>query len=176
MDATSAIALVVALGGWVLAAVTAWINYRSQTAATFFQALDWMSGGTQKRSIGIAAIEGAWHNRRFRRLSTPLVCSSCIYLLLRSRQRDSADELSNLRRMMALATGQARVRPGHRLHFQLLLDALRQRSTGPNTGLGLEIADEQIAQWRRQVASLAGLPEAVTPPTEAAAPPSEPPH
>src|ERR1041384_2755918 len=73
MDATSAIALVVALGGWILAAVTAWINYRAQTAATFFQALDWMPGGTQKRSIGIAAIEGAWHNRRFRHLNTPPV-------------------------------------------------------------------------------------------------------
>ena len=158
MDTTSVVALVVALGGWVLAAVTTWINYRTQTEATFYQALDWLSGGTQKRSIGIAAIEGSWRRARFRRLSLPLLCSSSVYLLLSSNQRDSPQELTNLRRMMALVTNVTRVPPDYRLHYQLLLEALNEKGAKSDISLGLDIAEEQVREWRHKVAALTGQP------------------
>lgn len=61
MNVTTAVTLVVALGGWVLAATTTWLTYKTKSDENYYRALDWMSGGTQKRNLGIAAIEGAWH-------------------------------------------------------------------------------------------------------------------
>jgi hypothetical protein len=51
VTAATVVALVVALGGWVLAGVIAWLNYRTKTEEIFLRALDWLSGGTQKRNM-----------------------------------------------------------------------------------------------------------------------------
>ena len=63
VNAATIVALVVALGGWVLAGTSTWLNYRTKTEENYYRTLDWLSGGTQKRNLGIAAVEGSWHLR-----------------------------------------------------------------------------------------------------------------
>ena len=77
----------------------------------FFQSLDWLSGGTQKRNLGIAAIEANWDRSRFRQLCVPLLINSAIYLIAESDQADSANELNNLYRMIRLLFSYKRLPP-----------------------------------------------------------------
>jgi hypothetical protein len=157
VNATNIVALVVALGGWALAATTAWLNYKTKTDENFYRALDWLSGGTQKRNLGVAAIEGSWHLRRVRRLSTPLLCSSAVYLLLRSKQDDSANELNNLYRIMEMIASVAKVQDRHEFHYRMLSDALDQK-LDPGFFGGLSVSDEKVASWQAKVAVLVENP------------------
>jgi len=147
VNAATIVALIVALGGWILAGASTWLNYKNQTEANFFRALDWLSGGIQKRSLGIAAVEGTWHLRRVRRLSTPVLCGSAIYLLLRSNEHESPSELNNLYRIMALITSVAKIRHEHEFHYQMLLGALSEK-LGPGFQGGLNVPAEKVAEWR----------------------------
>lgn len=63
VNAAIIVALVVALGGWVLACTTTWLNYKTKIEENYYRALDWLSGGMQKRNLGIAVVEGSWHLR-----------------------------------------------------------------------------------------------------------------
>ncbi|SFR16987.1 hypothetical protein SAMN04488564_104485 [Lentzea waywayandensis] len=151
MNVTTVVTLVVALGGWVLAATTTWLTYQSKSEENYFRALDWMSGGTQKRNLGIAVIEGSWHKRRIRRISTPLLCSSVIYLLLRSSQHDAAHELNNLRRMMHLLVDTAPRRREHDFHYRALLKALDEK-VDPEFRGGLLVPVDDVRGWRARLA------------------------
>jgi hypothetical protein len=54
--------LVAALGGWMVAGILAITNYLEhrgeQRQKVLLQALEYLTGGSQKRSVGIALIEG----------------------------------------------------------------------------------------------------------------------
>jgi hypothetical protein len=72
------------------------------------QATDLLTGGTQKRSAGIAII-ASFRIRLARRRATSwrtamtlLLCTQAIYLLEQSRDGDRPDELLNLRRIIEL--------------------------------------------------------------------------
>jgi hypothetical protein len=155
VDAATIVALVVGLGGWIAAGATTWLNYKAATEANFYRALDWLSGGTQKRNLGIAAIEGSWHARRVQRLSTPLLCSSAVYLLLRSMEADSASEVNNLYRIMQLLTARAKIRPVHEFHYGLLLSALDEKLE-PGFAGGLHVSPEKLGEWRSRMVAIAG--------------------
>lgn len=155
MDTATIVALVVGLGGWVAAGATTWLNYKTASEANFYRALDWLSGGTQKRNLGIAAIEGTWHTRRTRRLSTSLLCASSVYLLLRSGAGDSADEVNNLHRIMQMLIGRAKVERSQEFHYRLLLKALEEKLEPGFTG-GLKIPAETVGEWKSMVIAIVG--------------------
>jgi hypothetical protein len=78
---------------------------------TFFDSLHWFEGKTQKRSIGITALEAYRSEEdlpkdlkyaRYRDLSIPLLISQAIYLLASSGEDSREDELNNLRRITKL--------------------------------------------------------------------------
>ncbi|MEU4313889.1 hypothetical protein [Nocardia sp. NPDC024068] len=154
MDTTTIVALIVALGGWALAGVTAWLNYRTKVDETFFHALDWLSGGSQKRNLGIAVVESTWQRRRFRRISTPLLCNSAVYLLLRTESRDSPNELNNLRRIMHLLTAPKKIPREHQFHYETLLTALDERPGAQQNDRGLTIIPAtELASWKEALAT-----------------------
>ena len=66
----------------------------------FYKALDFLGGGSQKRNLGIGAIELYGTKTRHHALSVSLLIGSAIYLLKESTQKDAAHELNNLNRMM----------------------------------------------------------------------------
>ena len=102
------VALITLIG--TLAVLTWSIIDRSQSSfeERMSQATDFLTGGTQKRSAGIAIIsssrtrlakkrETAW-----RAAMASLLCTQAIYLLEQSGEGDRPDEVLNLRRIIEL--------------------------------------------------------------------------
>src|SRR5215471_3683243 len=86
--------------GFVGGMVTARVTYVQKSDELFFKALDFLGGGSQKRNLGIAAIELYWSNKRHRPVCVSLFIGSAIYLLIQSDQDNAAHELHNLDRIM----------------------------------------------------------------------------
>jgi hypothetical protein len=88
------------------ALVTALLAQRETKRSRAQEALNWMTGRSQRRNVGIAAIEASWQPRwrrkKFRRLVTPVLCGTALYLISASDQKDAPHELHNLDRVMAL--------------------------------------------------------------------------
>jgi hypothetical protein len=98
----------VALAGLAFATIVQISSDRRQrmqkTDELFLKALDFLGGGSQKRNLGISAIELYWADTRHKALVISLLIGSVIYLLSESGQKDAAHELYNLHRMMRLIT------------------------------------------------------------------------
>ncbi|VVB97551.1 Uncharacterised protein [uncultured archaeon] len=154
MTISEIITLIVALGGWGLAAFIAWLNYRQKSDEIFYHALDWLSGKSQRRNLGIAAIEAYWENNRFRDMSISLLINSAIYLILESHQEDAEHELNNLSRMMNLVLNVKQVSKRHRFHYNSLYDALKKAKSREKQEKGLVIPGEKLDEWSRRLETL----------------------
>ena len=80
-------AVIAGLVGILVGLIAAGIQYRTKSDELFYKALDFLDGGTQRRNLGIAAIELSWNHRRFRPIATALLIGSALYLLLESEQK-----------------------------------------------------------------------------------------
>ena len=72
--------LLAAIVGFVGGLIAARATYQQKSDELFFKALDFLGGGSQKRNLGIAAIELYWSNKRHRAVSV-----SHVNFLTRSR-------------------------------------------------------------------------------------------
>jgi hypothetical protein len=116
----------VGLAGILATALLAYLGYCERQASRMedrlFDALSWFEGGTQKRSIGIAVVEGYWSKLpAYRGTLIPLLANQAIYLLSES-DTGTDHERNNLERMMRLIlreTTSLRADYGH-LHTELL--------------------------------------------------------
>jgi|GEM_PF-2637647 len=160
----------VALAGLAFATIVQISSDRRQrmqrTDELFLKALDFLGGGSQKRNLGISAIELYWADTRHKALVISLLIGSAIYLLSESEQKDAAHEQYNLRRMMRLITA---VEPGNlseslRGDYEVLQKVLEQkiesigsarRQGGEKekaSGLFVESAD--LEKWKSDVTAL----------------------
>jgi hypothetical protein len=83
--------------GIVLGAVTtAAFSHRRermlQENKIFFESLEWLTKGRQRRNVGIAAIAAFQKNKRLRTFSIPLLIGTAIYLLRESSKDEKADK------------------------------------------------------------------------------------
>src|SRR5947199_8633766 len=98
---------VIAGGGWLVAIVTLVLGYLERHQAReeerLGRTLDYFDGGSQRRSIGIALIEGLWlNNSRHHDVSVPLIANQIVYLLLSTDSVDAHKERNLVRLMMIL--------------------------------------------------------------------------
>jgi hypothetical protein len=98
---------ILASGGWLVAIVALVIGYRERKQGReeerLGQTLDYFGGGSQKRSIGIALIEGIWVNKpRHHDVIVPLVANQIVYLLLSTESVDAHNERNLVRLFMIL--------------------------------------------------------------------------
>ena len=100
------IALVAAVGGWIVAIVTLAFGYLERKASReedlLGKTLAYFDGGSQRRSIGISLLEGIW----IRKPATypvivPLITNQIVYLLHSTESRD-AHNVRNLVRLVLL--------------------------------------------------------------------------
>ncbi len=132
-------------------------TYQQKSDELFFKALDFLGGGSQKRNLGIAAIELYWSNKRHRPISVSLLIGSAIYLLLESGQENAAHELHNLDRIMTrLSQKESRLFTS-RSQYNRLLTAVRAARDPNKSGGGLVVPDSQLAAWESVLLSLVGL-------------------
>lgn len=144
-----------ALIGFVGGLVAARAVYLQKADELFFKALDFLGGGSQKRNLGIAAIELYWSNKRHRPVSVSLLIGSALYLLSESKQEDAAHELHNLDRIMThLLRRESRDATSRRQYERLLVAIKAARKPGRTTGL--EVPEDQLAAWEKDVGQLVG--------------------
>jgi hypothetical protein len=96
---------ILASGGWVVAIVTLLIGYRERTQAReeerLAQTLEYFGGGSQRRSIGIALLEGLWLNKpQTHDVIVPLIANQIVYLLLSTDSVDAHNERNLVRLFM----------------------------------------------------------------------------
>ena len=146
-DATGAIiaALIGFIGGLIVAAYT----FRQKSEELFLTGLQFLEGGSQKRNLGIAAMELSWTNKRYRRIITSIFVGVASYLLLESKQEDAAHELKNLDRVMKILTspkGRRNLNSDHESR-ETLINALEKKKKCPMKDPGLWIPSEKIDNW-----------------------------
>ncbi|CAM5539900.1 hypothetical protein SAFG77S_06355 [Streptomyces afghaniensis] len=120
------------------------LNRRQKVDELFFAALNFLGGGSQRRNLGISAIELYWKGKRHQKLCTSLLTGSAIYLLRQSSQRTAAHEAFNLHRIMELLLQRP---PSHdsRLSYKSLLKSVQEKRAGKQGGV--EVADAELAKW-----------------------------
>lgn len=111
------IVALVTLAGTLIVLIWNFID-RSQSAFDdrMSQATELLTGRTQRRSAGIAIIEGSKNRLRKRRAwrtaMVGLLCTQAIYLLEWSEQGRRSDEILNLKRIMRLLIDLKDISPG----------------------------------------------------------------
>jgi len=144
-----------ALVGFVGGLVAARATYLQKADELFFKALDFLGGGSQKRNLGIAAIELYWSNKRHRPVSVSLLIGSALYLLAESKQEDAAHELHNLDRIMTHLLRKESRDATSRKQYERLLKAI-QDARKPGRTTGLQVPPDQLATWEKEVNKLVG--------------------
>lgn len=97
----------IAGGGWLVAIFTLALGYLERRQAReeerLGRTLDYFVGGSQRRSIGIALIEGLWVNKqRHHDVIVPLIANQIVYLLLSTESVDAHNERNLVRLIMIL--------------------------------------------------------------------------
>jgi hypothetical protein len=153
-------ALIGASVGVTIAVVQAVLGYlerkRSRRDASLFQAFQYFDGGTQRRNIGIAIIEGLWQEApHLQGLFIPLLVNQAIYLLTVSEQSEARHEQDNLRRIMGLTTVPAGTAAGFADHYRELLSAVEDKKTG-RARAGVSIDAKTLDEWAGRLTARCG--------------------
>ncbi|HLX39275.1 MAG TPA: hypothetical protein VKR42_02035 [Ktedonobacteraceae bacterium] len=157
-------AVIAGLVGILIGLIAAGVQYRMKSDELFYKALDFLDGGTQRRNLGIAAIELSWTRRRFRPISTSLLIGCALYLLLES-QTQAAHEVHNLRRIMKRLLHDEAYKVGTQAEYGQLQAAVQKarqaaeaRESGTGTALGISrgliISKEELREWENVLARM----------------------
>lgn len=153
--------MVAAIGGWLLAlffALTTYLERRTQQKhGVLLKALEYLTGGSQNRSIGIALIEGLWSKKHpFAESLLPALTNQSIYLLLETESRSGRHQFHNWLRIMNLMM-KVPYREQHFMYYAEILNAVDIRIDEPTRSRGVEISEETAKTWRRRVSEHANL-------------------
>lgn len=120
--ATSAIVAI------TLAITTFLERVRHQKEQTLLRALECLTGGSQKRSVGIALIEGLWHKGHpYHRAILPALTNQAVYLLLET-ESSGRHQFHNWLRIMELILRPPAAPEFHGLYCELS-EALSERAS-----------------------------------------------
>jgi hypothetical protein len=140
--------------------VTALLAQRETQRDRAQDALKWMTGGSQSRNVGIAAVEASWgqrwRSRRFRRLTTPVLCGTALYLISYSDEKNAPHELHNLDRIMRLLLKNPQARrfsAGYRAviwaikHNEKTYSKMLMEKRGKMGNTGLFVEESKLVEW-----------------------------
>lgn len=143
----------------VLAIVGAYERYRLEKQNTLIRALEYLTGGSQKRSVGIALIEGLWHKEHpYYRAILPALTNQAVYLLLVTKSK-GPHQSQNFSRIMNLLL-RVPYDPNFEAYFIELIEALRLRED-KTMATGIELAAPIAKMWIKKLAAYIDMPEAV---------------
>lgn len=138
--------VIAALLGLLLGAFGTLFIYRLRHDELFFQALQFLGGGSKNRGLGISAIQSYWEAGRHRQLCIPLLIGTAIELLLNSEESDTASERFNLNRVMEMLTADKHPSPSQLKNYGALKQALADKKANPGTG-GIEVPAWSLDGW-----------------------------
>ena len=133
--------MILAGGGWVVAIVALLIGYSERRQAReeerLAQTLEYFGGGSQRRSIGIALIEGLWvNNPRHHDVIVPLVANQIVYLLLSTESVDAHNE-RNLIRLFMILKSIPNLSERYELAWGDVANAIYEKKQGAKKGMHL---------------------------------------
>ncbi len=107
MNQTEILAILLAAGGWVVAILQAALGFlerkKEKNDAILLKTVDYFTGGSQKRSVGIALVEGFIRKKgTYHEIVAPLLSNQFVYLLLSSDSDSAVHEERNLIRVFNL--------------------------------------------------------------------------
>ena len=143
----------IALAGWLVAVIQIYISRRDRAQTRDEQllqtTLSFFDGGTQKRSLGIAMIEGVWRKRTdYVTIFAPVLVNQAIYLLRASEEANQPHEERNLIRVLRLLEDMLPLHPSRSDISGDLLDSIgiahrhvcgSEKPEGPLSSSTLEI-------------------------------------
>lgn len=143
-----------ALGGWLFAFYQMRQAQRAAQAGRLeqhlFDSLDWFSGKTQRRSIGIAVVKANWDAyKALRPTWLSVLVSQAIYLLKESESHHKSHEHANLYAIMDLVRkGRATLQASDR--DELLAAVIENRSHESKNGLK-DIDERHYKTWESEL-------------------------
>lgn len=144
----------IACGGWVVAIFTVWLGYKERQNAreedTLREALAYFTGGTQKRSVGLAFLEGKFKGEeRFQDIWVPVISNQFVYLLVQTDSDDEAHEIRNLIRMYRLLSSLPDFNGRYFDSYGDTVNAIEEKLNGEDRGLNINI--KTLEKWRDQL-------------------------
>lgn len=148
---------VIASGGWIVALFTVWIGYRERRDAreeeTLREALGYFTGGTQKRSIGIAFLEGRFReDKRFQDIWVPVIANQFVYLLVQTKSDDETHEIRNLVRMFRLLSSIHNFSSRYPEASGDVLDSIETKIEGEKRGL--LVSTQTLNLWKEELTKI----------------------
>ena len=142
----------IAVGGWLIALITTFLGYlerrRTQERELLLQNVAYFDGGTQRRSIGIALIEGLIRRRRQHRdVLLPLLANQFVYLLCHPEVKQSVHEERNLVRLYRLLSETPEFADRFHEVWCDVADAIERRLGGEKSGL--LITEVTLSYWKK---------------------------
>jgi hypothetical protein len=141
----------------VLAVANVYEHYYRERQQTLIHALEYLTGGSQKRSVGIALIEGLWYRGHpNHRAIVPALTNQAVYLLLETESK-GRHQFHTWVRIMNLIL-RVPPEPFLRDFYIELLEALDRRSElDDDLSTGLEIPCQTARLWSKKVREHAGM-------------------
>ena len=142
-----------ASGGWLVAILTLVIGYlerrQGREEERLAETLEYFVGGSQRRSVGIALIEGLWANKpRHHAVIVPLIANQIVYLLLSTDSVDIHNK-RNLERLFDILITVPNLRRKYLRPSTDVLRAIRQKLEGNEKGIPLSPA--LLDKWKRDL-------------------------
>ena len=146
------------ISGFIIALITAFSNLSIKREEHVFNSLQWLSGGTQERSIGIAVIDANW--KKFPHLHetwTSVLVAQAVYLLAEQQREETKQrqhEITNANNILRILE---KTRKETELlddkHVKELERALaarveEEKATKGNSKHGLDLPGEVVKQWQ----------------------------
>jgi hypothetical protein len=144
----------IACGGWLIAVLLAYLGYlerkANQQSELLLKTVSYFDGGTQKRSIGIALIEGLLQkDAQHRQVLVPLLTNQFVYLLLHPDVKASPHEERNLIRLFFLLAATPNLRTEHFDSYGEIADAIARRLDGEASGI--IISQPTLDLWTKKL-------------------------
>jgi len=141
----------------VLAIANVYERYIREREQTLIRALEYLTGGSQKRSVGIALIEGLWYRKHpYYRAIIPALTNQAVYLLLETDSK-GRHQLHTWQRIMDLILRVPAKQSLHRFYIELV-EALESRAdTVSAEASGLDISPQAARLWADKVRKHAGI-------------------
>jgi hypothetical protein len=143
----------IAAGGWIVAIITLALDFIDRRGAReeerLSRTLEYFDGGSQRRSVGIALIEGIWIKKpRYLSIIVPLVANQIVYLLLSTDSHDAHNERNLVRLFMVFKSiPDVRSRYSDRCHD--VVDAIVRKVDGEPKGIPM--SDATLKIWARDL-------------------------
>ncbi len=161
MVSSTSVSVIVAISSSAVAIVLAVANvyerYWRERQQTLIHALEYLTGGSQKRSIGIAPIEGLWYKGHpNHRAIIPALTNQAVYLLLETDSK-GRHQFHNWLRIMDLILRVPADQSFHNFYIELI-EALDARSeANGDAPTGINISPPTARLWSKKVREHAGI-------------------